>query len=145
MTTRVVHVNSQEWKDTPEDRRVYIGRAVPRRGFGASIFANPFKIEAGKTTREEAVDQYAEKCWHDIMADAPVNIEAFLALKTKCWAAGVRRKPVTATCWPGFAIARPRHTRDGLRRAMKCQCWIIGTETRTNVCAPVNSLTRQET
>lgn len=54
MTTRVVHVNSEEWKNTPEDQRVYIGRAVPRRGFRASQYANNYHI--GKHgTREECI------------------------------------------------------------------------------------------
>jgi hypothetical protein len=42
--TRVVHVRSAEWAATPESERVYIGRAMPRQGFAASKWGNPFKV-----------------------------------------------------------------------------------------------------
>lgn len=63
--TRVVHVNSKEWHDTPEDQQVYIGRAVPRRGFPKSKYANPYKIskvftrEVVITMHEDLVRRYA--------------------------------------------------------------------------------------
>ena len=45
--TTVVHVNSPEWAQAVKDgTAVYIGRAVPRKGFKASKWANPFKIDA---------------------------------------------------------------------------------------------------
>jgi len=84
MTTRVVHVNSQEWKDTPEDQRVYIGRAVPRRGFKASKWANPFKISA-TCTRAQAVTRYSLHIMNDMAL-----MDALHELKDKtlgCWCA----------------------------------------------------------
>lgn len=46
MTTRVVDVRSKEWKETPEEQRVYIGRAVHRGGhhFAQSRWANKFVV-----------------------------------------------------------------------------------------------------
>ena len=48
---RVVHVRE------PHD--VYIGRAVPRRGYKASKWANPYKVGVDGT-RDEVIDKYAE-------------------------------------------------------------------------------------
>src|SRR5690606_26410352 len=51
--TRVVHVND----NVPG--AVYIGRAVPRRGLKASIWANPFRIgEDG--SRAQVIEKYRE-------------------------------------------------------------------------------------
>ncbi|MCG3207134.1 MAG: hypothetical protein FOGNACKC_00734 [Anaerolineae bacterium] len=47
--TKVVHIDRAQYD-------VYIGRANPRKGLAASIFANPFKI--GELTRFEAVERY---------------------------------------------------------------------------------------
>lgn len=55
--TRVVHVNSQEWKDTPESNRIYIGRAMPRRGFKASFWQNMNRI-TDKIDRTEAIARF---------------------------------------------------------------------------------------
>ncbi len=46
MTTRVVDVRSKEWEETPEEQRVYIGRAVYRgkHRFPASMWANRFVV-----------------------------------------------------------------------------------------------------
>jgi hypothetical protein len=50
MSRFVVHCKKEKFD-------VYIGRAVPRAGFKASIWANPFKI--GKDgTREECMAKY---------------------------------------------------------------------------------------
>jgi len=50
MSRFVVHCKKEKYD-------VYIGRAVPRGGFKASIWANPFKI--GKdVTREECIAKY---------------------------------------------------------------------------------------
>lgn len=59
--TTVVHVNSPEWAQAVEDgTAVYIGRAVPRKGFASSRHGNPFKI--GKDgTREDVLAKY-EAC-----------------------------------------------------------------------------------
>lgn len=55
--TRVVHVLSQEWAETPEDQRVYIGRANRKYGFKQSKWANHFKIMR-HGTRSEVVQKY---------------------------------------------------------------------------------------
>lgn len=57
MNTRVVHVRSEEWAATPEELRCYIGRAMPRQGFSASIWANPFHVQTGYPP-ERVVAQY---------------------------------------------------------------------------------------
>lgn len=47
--TTVVHVNSEAWKRAVANgTAVYIGRAVPRRKFQASPWANPFKVNIKK-------------------------------------------------------------------------------------------------
>lgn len=40
----VVKVDTPEWRQVPANRRLYIGRAVPRRLFRESEFANPYCI-----------------------------------------------------------------------------------------------------
>lgn len=82
MTTRVVHVNSQEWKDTPEDERVYIGRAVPRRKMRGSKWANPFPISA-ELSRKGAVDKYA--AWVLTQPDLMASIEELRDKVVGCW------------------------------------------------------------
>ncbi len=49
--TRVVHVNG------PGGYDVYIGRASPRKGLKASVWANPFKI-GRDGTRDEVIAKY---------------------------------------------------------------------------------------
>lgn len=86
MTTRVVHVNSQEWKDTPEDQRVYIGRANPRRSFKASVWKNYRKIGVNGT-RQEVIDLYACDIRNKIER-GELAVDDILALKGKvlgCW------------------------------------------------------------
>ena len=65
--TRVVHVNSEEWKNTPEADRVYIGRAMPRRGFKASFWQNMNRI-TDQVDRSEAIARYrhdvTQSEWH---------------------------------------------------------------------------------
>lgn len=62
MTTRVVHVNSEDWRNTPEDQRVYIGRRNNRRSLPESEWANPYVI--GKDgTREEVVEAFEGEMW----------------------------------------------------------------------------------
>lgn len=51
--TTVVHVND------PGGFDVYIGRAVPRRGWAASPFANPVRISA-RGSRKESIQRYRE-------------------------------------------------------------------------------------
>jgi hypothetical protein len=80
--TRVVHVNSDEWKNTPEEQRIYIGRAVPRRGFKASKWANPFVI-GRDGTREEVVKKY-----QDYLEQHPELVYHLEELRDKtlgCW------------------------------------------------------------
>lgn len=50
--TKVVSVRSKEWKETPENRRKYIGR----RGYGfpASEWGNPFKVKWDSDGEEQA-------------------------------------------------------------------------------------------
>lgn len=82
MTTRVVHVNSKEWKNTPENQRVYIGRAMPRREFEGSKWGNPYHI--GKMTRQEVIEAYEAELWSTL---ALAN-DARRELKDKvlgCW------------------------------------------------------------
>lgn len=63
--TTVVHVNSPEWAQAVKDgTAVYIGRAVPRRGFAESKWANPFKIQ-GRYTREMALKDFTVYLWED--------------------------------------------------------------------------------
>lgn len=57
--TRVVHVNSEEWRNTPEDQRVYIGRENRRRGFKASKWENPYRLSEGYT-RAEVINRYRQ-------------------------------------------------------------------------------------
>lgn len=81
MTTKVVHVNSEEWKNTPEDQRVYIGRANPRRGVKGSKWANGFKIGADMT-REQAIAAY--RAW----VSNPIILASLEELRGKtlgCW------------------------------------------------------------
>ena len=54
----VVRVNSPEWRAAAaEGRAVYVGWAMPRRGFKASPFGNPFKVGPART-REQAIRDY---------------------------------------------------------------------------------------
>jgi Domain of unknown function (DUF4326) len=86
MTTRVVHVNSDEWRKTPEDERMYIGRAVPRRGFKSSPWANHNTITP-TVTREMACDFYAEKLRWDLEG-GNLALDEVMALRDMvlgCW------------------------------------------------------------
>lgn len=74
MTTRVVHVNSQEWKDTPEAERVYIGRP--------SEWGNPFVI--GKDgNREEVIAKHEAKLLRWAREHSGLFREDMLALRGK--------------------------------------------------------------
>ncbi len=87
MTARVVHVSSDEWRNTPEDQREYVGRAMPRQRMAGSVFGNPFHVDpkAGFTA-EHAVRQYA-----GFLALQPDLLARLPELKSKvlgCWCQG---------------------------------------------------------
>jgi hypothetical protein len=77
MTGRVVHCKKEKYD-------VYIGRANPRSGLKASVWANPFKI--GKDgAREEVMAKY--RVW---LMSNPELLKKLLELKSKvlgCWCA----------------------------------------------------------
>lgn len=51
--TTVIHVRDY---DPTNPRHIYIGRAVPRRGFKASPWANPFPIRSGYSREQSLAD-----------------------------------------------------------------------------------------
>ncbi len=80
--TRVVDVRSKEWQETSEADRVYIGRAVPRRGMKSSKWANPFPISS-ELCRAGAIAKYA--AW---IQTQPYLLAALPELRGKtlgCW------------------------------------------------------------
>ena len=81
MKTRVVHVND----NVPG--AIYIGRAVPRKGLKASVWANPYTI--GKDgARAEVINMY--KWWlRDMKTDASISfhleLQALAGKPLACW------------------------------------------------------------
>lgn len=74
--TRVVHVND------PDGYDIYIGRANPRRGLKASIWANPYKI--GKDgTRDECIAKYREHITGRL--DLIFRLEELQGKRLACW------------------------------------------------------------
>jgi hypothetical protein len=78
MKTTVVHVNSPEWAQAvKEGRALYIGRAVPRRGFKASKWGNLYRVgDPDCKTPQDAVNLFRTQmhnrlknfpwCWEDL-------------------------------------------------------------------------------
>jgi len=90
MTTRVVHVNSEEWAQAVTDgTAVYIGRAVPRKGFKASKWANPFKVEIDAVDyRPAQAHQDAIEKYFDYLMQQEELVAALPELQGKvlgCW------------------------------------------------------------
>src|SRR5690348_491325 len=99
MITRVVHVGSQEWKDTPEGRRVYIGRAMPRQRLRGSIYANPFRVD--ELGRDEALRRY-EQSWREQLRRRPWEMELARELMVGkvlgCWCKAKKPGGVSHAC-----------------------------------------------
>jgi hypothetical protein len=74
--TTVVHVNNQFGYD------VYIGRAVPRAGFQASKWRNPFRVKAG-VDRSAAVDAY--RLWFSSQKDLLAALPELRGKVLGCW------------------------------------------------------------
>lgn len=100
--TRVVHVNSQEWKDTPEDQRVYIGRKMRfRRDLRPYIiYSNPFTVK--KYGRDEALRRYRQR-WDAWLSSGnrQFYLERLEELRGKllgCWCKAARLDGVDHAC-----------------------------------------------
>jgi hypothetical protein len=77
MTRAVVHCKKEKYD-------VYIGRANPRSGLKASIWANPFVI--GKDgTREEVMAKY--RAWLPTQADLIARLPDLNSKVLGCWCA----------------------------------------------------------
>jgi Domain of unknown function (DUF4326) len=77
MTRTVVHCKKEKYD-------VYIGRANPRSGLKASIWANPFVI--GKDgTREEVMAKY--RAWLPTQADLIARLPELKSKVLGCWCA----------------------------------------------------------
>ncbi len=87
--TRVVHVKSKEWRETPEDQRVYIGRAMRRQPYPmylGSIWGNPFRIGQDSPNAEGVVALYRQFVTSDAYADRLRDLLPTLRGKTLgCW------------------------------------------------------------
>lgn len=77
--TRVVNV-----KDPKTRFDVYIGRAIPARGFEASPWANPFKI-ANESERAAAVAKYEQ--WLRNQPGLMLRLRELRGLTLGCWCA----------------------------------------------------------
>jgi hypothetical protein len=77
MSRWVVHCKNEHYD-------VYIGRAVPRSGFKASIWGNPFKL--GKDgTREEIMAKY--RAWLRTQPDLMARLPELKGKILGCWCA----------------------------------------------------------
>ena len=76
--TRVVHVNDQSGYD------VYIGRASPRKGLKANIWANPFKI-GRDGTRDEVIAKY--RAYLQTRPDLLARLGELRGKRLACWCA----------------------------------------------------------
>lgn len=90
MTTKRVRVGSEEWMQALSDgTAVYVGRAVPRKGYKASQYANPFKI--GKDgERVDVVIKYLYRLHQQCLDDPMFIVRLRGELKGKvlgCWCA----------------------------------------------------------
>jgi hypothetical protein len=68
MKTRVIHWRDRHQYDPEPDELVYIGRAMPRLGLKASIWANYYRI-GQDGTREEVIAKYRTYLEAELMAD----------------------------------------------------------------------------
>lgn len=73
--TTVVHVRD------PSGFDVYIGRAVPRRGFKESKWANPYPLAMG--TREEVIAAYER--YLDEHPELIADLHELRGLRLGCW------------------------------------------------------------
>ncbi len=83
ITTQVVNVRT-------DDYDVYIGRANPRHRLAESPFSNPFRIEACKRTREQAIAEYRD--WvltsNDLRAEyIRLHVHELRGKRLGCWCA----------------------------------------------------------
>lgn len=92
--TRVVNVQSQAWRDTPESERVYIGRNTSP-GFIDLGWGNPYKVNA-HGTRDEVIAKYRA----DLVKD-PVKLAKVRGLRGKalgCWCKAKDEHDVDQAC-----------------------------------------------
>jgi hypothetical protein len=69
-----------------DDFDVYIGRAVPERGIGASKWGNPFvMIDDSDTERERAIAAYRE--WISTQSELLSSLEELRGQRLGCWCA----------------------------------------------------------
>lgn len=89
MITRVVHVKSKEWAETPHNQRLYIGRRA--YGYPASQWGNPFKVKyqvpEEEGARDEAIRNHEiwlrEKCRRD--SQLIISIRNLRGMVLGCW------------------------------------------------------------
>lgn len=93
--TKVVHVNSPEWRNTPEAERVYIGRRVLRgkNQFPLSLWGNPYSVKSYEKRQSHdkavalAISNYEKYMRSRLRADRQLRI-SLLNLQGKvlgCW------------------------------------------------------------